>query len=186
DVCSSDLWYGNLPDGPGVTKDTVKRAIKKALGMEVEDRLHVGLDNRGLDYEAFQDSADDGRIPWYTYWQIFWIMMYGPSLQTGMRLLDVGGASSLFPCYVASLGYEIHVIDVNKSVVLYGKRIARAMGWPMLSYEMNATRLEFKEAFVDHAYALDVFQPLDYETKQRALAEIARCLKQKGIFSVTF
>src|SRR5438067_1225398 len=124
-------WYGNLPDGPGLTKDNVKRVIKKALGMEVEDRLHVGLDNRGSDYQPLQDSADDGRIPWYTYWQIFWIMTYGPSLRPGMRLLDVGGASSLFPCHAASMGYEIHVIDVNKSVVMNGKRMARAMGWPM-------------------------------------------------------
>ena len=179
-------WYGNLPDGIGLTKENVKRVIKKTLGRAVEDRLHVGLDNRGPDYQPLQDSADDGRIPWYTYWQIFWVMTYGPSLRPGMRLLDVGGASSLFPCHAASMGYEIHVIDVNKSVVMNGKRMARAMGWPMFSYTMNAMKLDFKDGFFDHAYTLDVFQSLDYETKQRALAEIARCLKPKGILSVTF
>ena len=179
-------WYGNLPDGLGLTKDKAKRVIKKALGIEIEDRLQVGWDNRGPDYQPLQDSADDGRIPWYTYWQIFWVMTYGPSLRPGMRLLDVGGASSLFTCHAASMGYEIHVIDVNKTVVVNGKRIARAMGWPMFSYAMNAMKLDFKDAFFDHVYSFGVFQSLDYETKQRALAEIARCLKPKGILSVTF
>ena len=36
-------WYGNLPSGPGLTRDRLKRVIKKALGIEVEDRLQEYL-----------------------------------------------------------------------------------------------------------------------------------------------
>src|SRR5207245_10884126 len=122
-------WYGNLPDGPGLSKDKIKRFVKRLLGREVDDRLQVGVENRGPDYQPVPGCADDGRIPWYWYWKIFWIMTRGPRLRPGMRLLDAGGASSLLSCYLASLGYEVHSIEINKTLVSNAKRIAKALGW---------------------------------------------------------
>ncbi len=46
--------------------------------------------------------------------------------------------------------------------------------------------LDFEDEYFDHAYSVCVFEHLDYEIKQLALFEIARCLKPNGILSITF
>src|SRR3989344_9597058 len=80
---------------------------------EAESAAGVGMKNRGADYKPLPDMADDGRIPWYLYWEIFWVMQHGPKIGKGSVVLDAGGTSSLFSCYVASLGAEVHSIDLN-------------------------------------------------------------------------
>jgi len=51
---------------------------------------------------------------------------------------------------------------------------------------MDMTKLDFDDEYFDHAYSICVFEHLDFEAKQAALLEIARCLKPNGILSVTF
>jgi len=206
-------WYGTLPRRGGValSPDLIKRLIKRVsagreikaeggtvLGKDVIKELirrvlprtgseaGVGIANRGSDYEPLPGSADDGRIPWYLYWEIFWVMKNGPRVENNTRLLDAGGASSLFTCYLASLGAEVYSIDINKTLVSNGNKIAKAMGWNMFSYAMNMRKLDFEDGYFDHAYSICVFEHLDYELKQSALSEIARCLRPNGILSVTF
>jgi ubiquinone/menaquinone biosynthesis C-methylase UbiE len=132
------------------------------------------------------NSADDGRIPWYLYWEIFWVAKNGPKIKSTMRLLDAGGTSSLFSCYLASLGAEVYSIDLNRRLVSNGNKIAKAMGWKMVSHCMNMKKLDFENGYFDHAYSICVFEHLDYDIKKAALSEIARCLKPNGILSITF
>ena len=179
-------WYGTLPVGPGLSKDKVRRLIKKVLGRKIDDQVHVGMDNRGRGYQPLPSSADDGRIPWYLYWEVFWVMTRGPRLGPEMRLLDAGGVSSLFTCYLASLGYEVHSIDLNKTLISNANKIAKAADWRMFSYLMDMEKLDFEDEFFDHAYSICVFEHLHFAAKQAALSEIARCLKPNGILSITF
>lgn len=180
-------WYGTLPKEGRIelSKDGIKNLIKRIL-RRTESKAGVGIDNRGPDYEPLPNSADDGRIPWYLYWEIFWVMKNGPQVKSNMRLLDAGGTSSLFTCYLASLGCEVHSVDINKILVSNGNKIAKAMGWNMFSSAMNMKKLDFEDEHFDHAYSICVFEHLDYEIKQSALSEIARCLKPNGILSITF
>lgn len=176
-------WYGNLP--VGMIRQGVED-IMRLLLMKPRNKKGVGLDNRGFDYEPLPEAADDSRLPWYLYWEIFWVIKNGPQLNSSMRLLDAGGTSSLFTCYLSSLGCQVHSIDLNGALVINGDRIAKAMGWEMFSYMMNMEKLDFEDEYFDHAYAICVFEHLDFELKQRALNEIARCLKPGGILSITF
>lgn len=180
-------WYGTLPRGVGIglNKNGIKNVIKAILG-RTEKNTGVGIERRGVDYEPILDVADDRRLPWYLYWEIFWVMKNGPEVRSNMRLLDAGGASSLFSCYLASMGCKLHSIDLNKALVSNGNRIAKSMGWSMYSYAMNIRKLDFEDDYFDHAYSICVFEHLDYETKQSALSEIGRCLKPNGILSITF
>lgn len=182
-------WYGTLPTREKLrfAKEALLWAAGKLSGRNrPRPRWGVGMPNRGPDYEPLPGSADDGRIPWYLYWEIFWVMTRGPRLQPGTRLLDAGGTSSLFSCYLASLGYDVHSVDINRKLVANADRIARCMGWKMFSYTMDMRKLEFADGYFDHAYSISVFEHLDYDLKQTALCEIARCLKPGGILSVTF
>jgi ubiquinone/menaquinone biosynthesis C-methylase UbiE len=176
-------WYGELPRGAikGKVEDIIRKILKKPRGGRV-----VGVSNRGPFYEALSDAVDDGRIPWYLYWEIFWVLKNGPQISRNMRLLDAGGTSSLFTCYLSALGCEVHSIDLNKKLIANGRKIAKAMDWNMFSYRMNMKKLDFEDNYFDHVYSICVFEHLDYEIKQLALKEIARCLKPNGILSISF
>jgi glycosyltransferase involved in cell wall biosynthesis/ubiquinone/menaquinone biosynthesis C-methylase UbiE len=162
-------WIGSLPkpgEGPGEPQ---------------------GMDQR-LNYQPLPGAADDGRLPWFLYWEIFAVMSHTrPLLRPGVRLLDAGGASSLFSFYLASLGHEVHAIDLNEKLTWNARKVAKALGWTNLhSYVMNMGNLEFPDEYFDIAYSICVFEHLDYDVKQEALAEIARCLKMDGLLCITF
>jgi ubiquinone/menaquinone biosynthesis C-methylase UbiE len=179
-------WYGTLPGGKKIkfNRTGIKNLIKTIILRKKKEE--VGMDNRGPDYEPLPGSADDGRIPWYLYWEVFWVLKNGPKIEKNMRVLDAGGTSSLFTCYLASLGVEVHSIDINATFVSNGNKIAKKTGWIMFSYEMNMEKLDFEDEYFDNAYSICVFEHLNYDIKQSALSEINRCLKPNGILSITF
>lgn len=185
-------WIGSLKNEKPSPAEQIKRQIRKLLGRPVAplgeaSPLENGMRQR-LHYEPLPGAADDLRLPWFLYWEISWVMhVTRPFLKPGMRLFDGGGASSLFACYLASLGYEVHAIDLNPKLIRNSDRIANAMGWQnMHSHIMNLGNIEFPDAYFDHAYSICVFEHLDYAIKQSALKEIARCLRPGGIFAITF
>jgi SAM-dependent methyltransferase len=146
----------------------------------------VGLDNRGAEYEPLPGAADDNRIPWFLYWEIEWVIRHGPKLEKGMQVLDAGGTSSLFSAFLASLGVEVHSIDINPQLIANANKLARKMRWNMQAYAMDIEKMAFEDMFFDHAYSICVFEHLDFYTKQKALIEIHRCLKPGGQLCLTF
>jgi len=180
-------WYGTLPKSKKIklNRAGLKNLIEIIMRKK-ENKEEIGMNNRGPDYIPLPNSADDGRIPWYLYWEIFGVLKNGPQLKNNMKVLDAGGTSSLFTCYLSSLGVEVHSIDTNKKLVSNGNKIAKTMGWNMFSYEMNMGKLDFRDEYFDNAYSICVFEHLNYEIKQSALSEISRCLKPNGVLSITF
>ena len=178
-------WYGSLPQDERIrfSRQGIFNLIQRILGRSGKG---VGIPNRGPSYSPLPNAADDARIPWYLYWEIYWVMRNGPQVNSKMKVLDAGGTSSLFSCYLASLGCEVHSIDLRDILVSNANEIAQKMGWNMHSYRMNMKQLEFADETFDHAYSICVFEHLDMDTKRQALSEIARCLKPNGILSITF
>jgi len=162
-------WYGFMTDD-----------------REAESLQGVGIDNRGSDYEPLTGVVDDGRFPWYLYWETCTVLANGPKLKKDHVVLDAGGTSSLFSCYLASRGAEMHSIDFNEEIVANGNKLSQEMGWNMSSYHMDMRTLDFPDEFFNHAYSICVFEHLESRVKQLALEEIARCLKPKGMLSITF
>ena len=148
-VCMSS-WHGSLPEPPSLWTRLLRRPPPQ-----------VGLASRGPYYEPLPGAADDARLPWYLYWEIAWVMRHGPQLRPGLRLLDAGGASSLFSCYLASLGCEVHTVDLDRTLVHNSALLARTMRWPLHAYTMDLATLEFPDAYFDHAYSICVFEHLD-------------------------
>jgi SAM-dependent methyltransferase len=180
-------WYGHLPEAPiGFSAEGMKSLARKLLGRSTASRV-IGEENRGgPSYEPVPGIARDHRHPWFLYWEAFWVMSHGPRLNLSDRVLDAGGTASLFSCYLASRGAEVHSVDLNENLVQAGNAIARGMGWKMESHCMNMVSLEFPDEFFDHAYSICVFEHLNSDLRQKALVEIARTLKPGGRLSITF
>ena len=180
-------WYGGLPPArPGLSSQGLKAAAKKLLGHTVP-AVVIGEENRGgPEYEPVPSIEDDDRHPWFLYWEAFWVAHHGPAIGPGSKVLDAGGTASLFSCYLASTGAEVHSIDLNPRLVEAGRTISRSMGWNLHSYAMNMRGLEFPDASFDHAFSICVFEHLEFELRQVALAEIARVLRPGGMLCLTF
>lgn len=191
-------WVGTIPKaapegGRGLLRRVLDALKPGAAGgrYKVDPSEARALD-RGVEqrwqYRALDVAADDLRYPWFLYWEIFWVLRYmRPLLRPGMSLLDAGGASSLFTCYMAARQYELHSVDLNKKLLANGDRVAEKMGWKsMHSYCMDMRKLDFPDDKFDHAFSICVFEHLDYDVKQAALREISRCMKPGGILSLTF
>jgi surface carbohydrate biosynthesis protein len=195
---SPSSWVGTLPKTPIREAGTdlwgrLQKVLFKAKSHKYQiDKAEAKALERGdvqrLQYQPLEGSEDDLRYPWFLYWEIYWVLQYmRPQLRAGMRLLDAGGASSLFSCYMASQGYELHSVDLNERLLANGEAVAKAMGWKgMHSYCMDMRNLDLPSEHFDHAFSICVFEHLDFDIKQAALKEIARCLKPGGILSLTF
>lgn len=181
----TSAWVGTVPRAPRGNWLLRLLSPDPTLGGE-RDALERGLHQR-LNYQPLPGAADDMRIPWFLYWEIYWVLKHTRSLlRPGMRVLDAGGTASLFACYLASLGYELHAVDLNDALKSHADKLAAAMNWPLHSHVMDMSKLQFPDAHFDHAYSICVFEHLDWDVKQAALADVARCLKPGGTFSITF
>jgi SAM-dependent methyltransferase len=152
-------------------------------------RDHTGWEqaNRGLDYQPLPGAADDSRYPWFLYWEIAWLVRHN-DFRPGQRLLDLGGSSSLFSCYLASLGLEVVTVDLNADLVSNGDRTAAAMGWNLCNLRADLRELDGSKlggAF-DHVTSVCVFEHLPISGRLEVTRQIGELLRPGGSFSITF
>ena len=98
------------------------------------------------------------------------------------RVVDVGGASGPYAFWLASLGYDVHLIDVTPRLVDVALQQNAEAPHRLASIAVgDARRLSFDERSVD---AVLMFGPLYHLTEAsdrlKALAEAQRVLRPKG------
>jgi hypothetical protein len=162
-------WYGGLGDP----------ADERMAGWERA--------NRGLSYEPLPDAADDARFPWFLYWEIAWLVMHN-RFRAGERLLDLGGSSSLFSCYMASRGLEVVTVDLDEALVTNGEEVAAATGWSLRNVAMDMQELREPElgGRFDHVTSVCVFEHLPVAGRIEVNRRIRELLVDGGSFSITF
>src|SRR5947209_18097797 len=102
--------------------------------------------NRGYGYTPLQGAANDRLYPWFLYWEIAWLAVNN-DFRPGQRLLDLGGASSLFSCYAASRGLTVTAVDLSEELVANGERIATQTGWKLRNVQMDMADLDLDGPF---------------------------------------
>ncbi len=142
--------------------------------------------NRGLRYEPLPGAAADDRFPWFLYWEIAWLVLNN-AFRPGQRLLDLGGSSSLFACYLASLGLEVVTVDRDEELVANGDRLAAAMGWSLRNVvgDLNALDQADLGGEFDHVTSVCVFEHLPMSGRIAAGRQIRDLLAEGGSFSIT-
>jgi 2-polyprenyl-3-methyl-5-hydroxy-6-metoxy-1,4-benzoquinol methylase len=145
--------------------------------------------NRPPGYEPWSGAADDTRYPWFLYWEIAWVWRNAP-LHPGDRVLDLGGASSLFSFFLASQGVDVTTVDVNRELVTNGNLVAASLGWSLENRELDIHQLARDEALrrdsFDHVTSICVFEHLPASSRVRASADIAKVVRPGGTVSLTF
>jgi 2-polyprenyl-3-methyl-5-hydroxy-6-metoxy-1,4-benzoquinol methylase len=140
--------------------------------------------NRGYGYTPLAGAAADGDFPWFLYWEIAWLVLHN-DFRPGDRLLDLGGSSSLFSYYVASLGLDVVTVDVNRELVENANEVAGRTGWKLKNHVMDMRQLELVGGF-DHITSVCVFEHLPLSGRLEVTSRIGELLEVGGSFSITF
>lgn len=141
--------------------------------------------NRGEDYQPYPGNPDELRIPWFLLWEIAWLTAHTP-MKPGARILDMGGAGSLFSCFLASLGHEVHTIDLNPALRELALHQARSMRWDLHPRVMDMTQLDYPSDYFDHVFSVCVFEHLPVSGRIACNGELRRILKPGGTTGFTF
>lgn len=140
--------------------------------------------NRGK-YEPWELNCDDKNIPWFLLWEIAWVIS-NIELEKGSTLLDMGGASSLFSCYLAYKGHTVYSVDLNDLLVKNGNDVAEKMGWDMRCINMDMRNLKLDDHYFDHIFSICVFEHIPISSRISINSKIASLLKRGGMFCLTF
>ena len=141
--------------------------------------------NRGPGYQPWPDNPDELHVPWFLLWEIAWLVANTP-LRPGSRVLDMGGAGSLFSCYLAARGHEVHAIDLQEGLCRQANETATIMNWRLTAQCSDMTRLAFSDASFDHVFSVCVLEHLPVAGRVRCGGQVARVLRPGGTASYTF
>lgn len=150
------------------------------------------LSSRGLRYTSSAGMFIDGT---YTFdsekrklWENSWIASHA-HLLPGLKVLDIGGASTAFVFYLASLGCSVKVIDNDWSCcgMIYNTRyVAKKMGWDIEALDRDITKpVPFADNSFDRVFSICTVEHLTSSVRRRMMQEIARVLKPGGIAGFT-
>lgn len=121
-------------------------------------------------------------------WEEAWLLRHAGAA-AGQRVLDIGGASTIFSFYLASLGCRVTVLDndwANCGILLNARHVARRMGWRLWAMDRDVSRpLPFPDDALDRVFSICVLEHLHPRVRQRLLREIGRVLKPGGVAGFT-
>jgi len=104
------------------------------------------------------------------------------------KILDVGGASGRYSCWLASLGYEMHLVDpVPKHIEQALAASARQPSHPIASCSLGDARdLQFEDSSFDAVLVMGpLYHLLERVDRVKALQEAYRVLKPGGVVCAT-
>lgn len=140
--------------------------------------------NRGYGYKKLEECVDDMNFPWFLYWEIIWILMHA-NFKRGEKILDLGGSSSLFSYYLASKGFEVVTVDLQRELVENANFVAQEMNWNLKNFVMDMRDLNFSEKF-DHITSICVYEHIPMYDRVEINKKIKELLNKGGKFSITF
>lgn len=171
-------------------KDMAKAEIK-ALAEKV-NALRKELRRKGLCFTTaaatfisrmFYPKAEKGKL-----WENVWLI-YHSGVRPKSRVLDIGGASSVFSFYLASIGCSVAVVDNdwnNCGIIYNANYVAKKMGWDLKAYDRSIARpLPFPNEHFDYVFSICTIEHLPSKVRRFMMKEVARVLKHSGLVGLT-
>jgi len=129
-------------------------------------------------------------INFYRCWELPLILSYF-DFSKGMRVLDVGSYRSIFPLYVAHLGCEVHMVDIDPKVAVQQKyaRYLGKEGWLDKRFYVNiqdATATSFEDGFFDLILNISAVEHFPGDGDIDFVKEANRILKPGGRLFLSF
>ncbi|MFA5143516.1 MAG: class I SAM-dependent methyltransferase [Candidatus Omnitrophota bacterium] len=203
---------GITPDGnaiwsqPGSDLSAQRAAINKSARWIDEDMkapavqsichgiylLKQEMERRGLAYCSpagiFKSTTYLDRTERTKNWENCWMIAHS-GVREGKRVLDLGGASTVFAFYLASIGCDVDVVDNdwgNCGTVFNTNYVAYKMGWHLKAHDIDlARRLPFPDNCFDHIFSVCVIEHLPSAVRAFMMSEVGRLLKPGGVAGLT-
>lgn len=154
--------------------------------------LKKKLDDRNLKYcsaaGTFVKNTYTSRNERKKLWEDTWVLAHA-DIKKGMKVLDIGGASTPFSFYLAEMGCSVRVIDNdwgNCGTVYNGNYVAKQMNWDSETLDWDIGRgLPFEDNSFDRVFCICVIEHLPSSVRRLLMKEIRRVLSPGGIAGLT-
>lgn len=121
-------------------------------------------------------------------WENSWVAAHS-GVKAGDKVLDIGGASTVFVFYLASLGCSVKVIDNDWSCcgMIYNTRyVARKMNWEIEVFDRDISKpIPFPDNSFDRVFSICTVEHLSSSVRRKMMQEVARVLAPGGIVGLT-
>lgn len=122
-------------------------------------------------------------------WENTWILAHSKT-SPQHTILDIGGASTIFSFFLASLGCKVYVVDndAGSNGIIYNSRyVASRMNWKLVSYRRDIFKgIKANDNSFDKVFCICVLEHLSSSLRKRLMKEISRVLKPGGLVGITF
>ncbi|MDD5135910.1 MAG: class I SAM-dependent methyltransferase [Candidatus Omnitrophica bacterium] len=154
--------------------------------------LKKEMARRGLAYCSpagiFKSTTYLDRTERTKNWENCWMIAHS-GVREGKRVLDLGGASTIFAFYLASMGCDVDVVDNdwgNCGTIFNANYVARKMGWRLKAHDIDLVRrLPFPDNSFDHIFSICVMEHLSSAVRSSVMSEVGRLLKPGGTAGFT-
>ena len=154
--------------------------------------LKKEMEKRGLEYCSpagiFKATTYLERTERTKNWENCWMIAHS-GVRERKRVLDLGGASTIFVFYLASMGCDVDVVDNdwgNCGTVFNTNYVARKTGWYLKAHDIDlARKLPFPDNSFDYIFSICVVEHLSSAVRSFMMSEVGRLLKPGGIAGLT-
>ena len=156
------------------------------------DSLKKELDDKGLKYTntagTFLSRMFYPRSEKTKLWENTWVL-HCSGVKARHRVLDIGGASTVFSFYLASIGCSVKVIDNdwgNCGTIYNANYVAKKMGWDLEADDRDIAKgIPFPDNHFDRVFSICTVEHLSSDIRRRMMQEVGRVLKPGGIAGIT-
>ena len=145
--------------------------------------------NGSFEYSNFfEGPAQLSTLHPYRLWEYSSLALVSDRIPVGCRVLDVGGAGSPLPYFLAERGHDVLAVDLQPLLVTLCNHVANARKLSLHALVADVTEglADSPTATFDLITCISVLEHIDRTARRTALCGIAKLVKPGGLFYLTF